>query len=218
MQTEKIVALNTINKVQVQYGTIESIDDKGYQIVDASERYHATRAFSCFVEPIHDDIVMFSIDAGRQCHILSIIERPGTSDAQLAFPGDVTMSAKHGQLQLHGQQGINISSDKSINQTSEGYSVLAKNALFSIDTISAVGTKLLSRVSNIHTVADTVETVAGTLLQKLKNSIRIIDGVDQKKSHDVINTVENLYSLRSKQTAILAKKDIKMDAERIHMG
>jgi hypothetical protein len=34
----------------------------------------------------------------------------------------------------------------------------------------------------------------------------------------VIQTVKNLYSMRSRQAAILAEKDIKVDAERIHMG
>ena len=46
----------------------------------------------------------------------------------------------------------------------------------------------------------------------------LVEGVDQLKTRDSLHTIDNLYSVRSKQAAILAKKDIKMDAERIHMG
>ncbi len=46
----------------------------------------------------------------------------------------------------------------------------------------------------------------------------MIEGVDQTKAGDVLTTIKNLFSLRSRQSAILAKKDIKIDAERIHMG
>ncbi len=63
-----------------------------------------------------------------------------------------------------------------------------------------------------------LETVATHWLQKLKNSLRQIDGLDQLKTRDSLHSIDNLYSMRAKQAAILAKKDIKMDAERIHMG
>jgi len=72
--------------------------------------------------------------------------------------------------------------------------------------------------ANVTTIAEKIDTVAKTLLQKLKNSIRTIEGVDQTNAQDAITTVRNLYSLRSRQAAILARKDIKIDAERIHMG
>jgi len=218
MQAEKISVLRSTKPVDVQSGTIESLDELGYRINADTRQYSATRAFSCMVEPMVNDSVLFSIDAGMQCHILAIIERPDCTDTRLAFPGDVTLNAGQGQLHLNGQQGINISSQQSINQTSEGYTLVAKKALFGIESVTAVGSKLVSKIGNVQTIADTVETVAANLLQKLKNSFRVIEGVDQTRSRDVITTVKNLYSMRSKQAAILAKKDIKVDAERIHMG
>lgn len=218
MQAEKITVLRSTNQVAVQSGTIASVDEQGYRITADPRHYIAARAFSCMVEPMVNDTVLFSTDAGMQCHILAIIERPDCTDTRLAFPGDVTLNAGQGKLHLNGQQGISISSQQSINQTSEEYNLIAKKALFGIENLTAIGWKLVSKIHNVQTIADTVETVAANLLQKLKNSFRVIEGVDQTKSRDVINTVKNLYSLRSTQAAILAKNDIKVDAERIHMG
>lgn len=218
MQAEKITALRSSNQVEMQNGTIESVEEQAYRINADNRQYIATRAFSCMVEPIVSDRVLFSIDAAMHCHILSIIERPDCTDARLTFPGDVTLNAGQGKLHLNARQEISISSQQAINQTSEEYTLVAKKALFGIESVTAMGSKLVSKISNVKVIADTVETVAEQLLQKLKNSFRIIEGVDQSRSRDVITTVKNLYSMRSKQAAILAKKDIKVDAERIHMG
>jgi hypothetical protein len=218
MQTEKIVNLHTNDDVQLRYGKIESTGNQVFHVIDHAESYIATRAFSCIVEPIPGDTVMFSKASDRRCHIQSIIYRPDSTDASLTFPGNVSLNVEQGQFSLNAQEGIAISSAQCISQTSEEYTLIANKGLFSIDNLSAIGTKLIARVSNVQTYSDTLETVAGNLLQKLKNSFRLIEGVDQSRSRDVINTVENLYSMRSTQTAILAKKDIKIDAERIHMG
>jgi hypothetical protein len=218
MQTEKITLLRSSDQVDVQTGTIECVDEPGYTINSDTRQYHAVRAFSCMVEPMVNDIVLFSTDAAMQCHILAIIERPDRTETRLAFPGDVTLNAGQGRVHLNGQQGISINSQQDINVATEEYTLIANKALFGVRSITAIGSKLVSKISNVQTIADTVETVASNLLQKLKNSFRQIEGVDQLKTQDSIHTVRNLYSMRTTQAAILAKKDIKVDGERIHMG
>lgn len=217
MQTEKITAIYPDSQIQILSGTIQSIDERGYKIESYAGDYTATRAFSCMVEPQMADTVLFSLNA-RECHILSITERPDSNATTLTFPGDVNFKTSQGQLNIQGQHGVNIVSEKTINLVSEEVSLTAKKALFCIDNLTAIGSTLVSKISHVQTIAHTVETVAEHLLQKLKNSFRQIEGVDQSKVGDAIYTVKNLYSMRSKQAAILAKKDIKIDAERIHMG
>lgn len=218
MQAEKIAVLHGTSHFELVSGTIESVDTHGYRILCDTGLYRAGRAFSCFVEPMQGDIVLFSIDAQRQCHILSILERPGNDAASLVFPGDVTLSANQGQLNLNARQGVAISADENISMASEEYTLLAKKGMVSVDQLNAIGTSLVSKIRNVRTIADTLETIAGHLVQKLRNSFRQVECVDQSQSRDRISTVKNLYSMRSKQAAILAEKDIKMDAERIHMG
>jgi hypothetical protein len=218
MPAEKIPTLYASGKTDVNAGTIQSVDGQSYQILGSDGCYTATPAFSCLVEPIEGDTVLFSINASQQCHVLSIIERTASLNSSIVFPGDVTFDAKQGQLHLNGKQGISISSQQSISQTSEEYTLIANKALFAIDNLNAIGSRFVANIKNLKTYADTVETVAANLMQTLKNSFRIIEGVDQTRAKDVIQTVKNLYSMRSRQAAILAEKDIKVDAERIHMG
>lgn len=218
MQAENITPIHDSGEIQIQYGLVQSRNNRNYQITGRFGTCRATPAFSCLVEPITGDRVLFSTDASGQSHILSIVERLDSADTRLEFPGDVTLSASQGELHLNGQQGINMSSLLHISLASERYSLIAKKALVSVESLSAIGVKLVAKITQVQTIANTVETVAENWVQKLKNSFRMIEGVDQQRAGDVIHTVKNLYSMRSKQAAILAKKDIKIDAERIHMG
>ena len=179
MQAEKITKIHANSEIQVQSGTIQCIDEQSYQILGQVGTYSATRAFSCLVEPIPGDKVLFSIGPAQQCHILSIIERLDSTQTSLAFPGEVTINARHGQLSLNGQQGLNISSKQKITLASEEYSLIAKKALFAIDSLTAVGSTVVAKIRNVQTIADTVETIADHLLQKLKNSFRLVI----KKNH-----------------------------------
>lgn len=218
MQAKKVAAINNANLFQIQSGAIESIDEKGYLILAQNGHHLATRAFSCIVEPQVEDRVMFSIDERMQCHILSILERPQMQNTHLDFPADVTMNAAQGHMQLNASQGLNISTERQMNLLSGDLSLVSRKALFNIESLRAIGSTLVSRINNVQTFATSIETVAEHWLQKLKNSFRQVEGVDQFKARDSIHTVQNLYSMRSRQAAILAKKDIKVDAERIHMG
>jgi len=218
MQAEKITSIHGVQEIQLLSGTIEAVNEKVFQILGPSGYVSASKAFSCLVEPEVEDVVLFSINTLGQCHVLSIIERPEHIDASIEIPGSLSLKAHSGDITFHAQQGISINSEKNISLATAEYSLLANKAMFGIDNLSAIGTTLVAKIKRVHTIADTVETVADNLLQKLKNSFRVIAGVEQTKSGDVIHTVKNLYSMRSRQAAILAKKDIKVDAERIHMG
>ena len=218
MQTDNITAIHGTSPVQFQTGKIESVDEQGYRILGNTGHYRAIRAFSCIVEPIVADTVLFSIDERLQCHILSIIERGDNKNTQLVFPGDVTINVVQGQVIIQAKKSLNMVSDEEINMASRNYSLIATKALFNIDKLTALGSTLVSKINSVRTIANAVETVADHWVQKLKNSFRQVEGVDQLKTKDSIHTVKNLYSMRSKQAAVLAKKDIKIDAERIHMG
>lgn len=217
MSAEKISVINAPGQVQLLSGVVES-DGEIYRIHTQNGLYDATRAFSCLVEPRQNDTVLFSVDARQHCHILSIVERPGANDASLAFPGDVNLKTDSGGLSIQARRGINMLSGEGINQVAESYALAAKKALVNADDLTAVGSTLVAKVRHIRTIANRVETVADHWLQKLRNSLRQVEGVDQLKTRDSIHTIKNLYSMRSRQAAILAKNDIKVDAERIHMG
>ncbi len=218
MQTEKVTAIHANESLRIQSGTVESIEQEGYRIRAPDGHCRATRAFGCLIEPRVNDEVLFTINDRFQGHILSVLERPQGDQFDLVFPGDVTLRSERGEVNLDAGQGINISSPGQINMLTEEYTLAARQGLVNVESLSAVGATLVSHIAQVQTFARSIETVARHWLQKLTNSFRQVEGVDQLRTRESLHTVENLYSMRSRQAAILAKKDIKVDAERIHMG
>jgi hypothetical protein len=218
MQTDKITAIHYQDHLRIQSGRIDAINGAEFRIVTEEGHVSAKRAFSCIIEPGLHDSVLFSTDERMQGHILAILERPEDQTTRLDFPGDMTINTANGQMRLNAGAGMSLSTTKALNLLSQDISISASTGLFSIDRLNAIGSTLVTKIGNIQTFAETLETVATHWLQKLKNSLRQIDGLDQLKTRDSLHSIDNLYSMRAKQAAILAKKDIKMDAERIHMG
>ena len=217
MQTDKITSISPQHNIAIEYGTLLESEADGFLVQGQSGFFHAQRAFSCLVKPQPGDRVMFSRD-DTQCHILAIIQRIDSQAAQLSFSGDVAIQSEQGQVSISGQDGVQMASPGAIAMVSEQIDMIASEGHISIQQATLSGQQVTSHIGSLQTFAKSIDTVAGRFTQRLKNSFRQIEGVDQTRAGDVLTTIRNLFSLRARQSALLAEKDIKIDAERIHMG
>jgi hypothetical protein len=218
MHAEKLYTYKNDKTITIEYGTINEVSGTQYVVQSDEEFFTASRAFSCIINPQVGDKVMFSIDQHDQSCILSIIDRPTDSAASLSFQGDVSINSQQGSISIAGDQGVQLASPKEVTMVAHDLHVAASKGTMQIDDLTTLGDQLTSHISKIRIFAKTIDSVADRLSQRLKNSFRMIEGVDQTRAGDVLTSIKNLFSLRSRQSAILAKKDIKIDAERIHMG
>lgn len=218
MQAQNIISINRSPAIEIEYGTVQSSVEDKFIIQCQADIFTARRAFSCVVNPEAGDEVMFSHDSKQNYCILAIIDRPDQQCAKLSFPGDVTIESARGEVSLVGQKGLQFASPESIALRASKVNVMAARGLINIDDVTLTGEKATSHISGLTVFAKSLDTVADRVSQKLKNSFRVIEGVDQTRAGDVLTTIKNLFSLRSRQSAIIAKKDIKIDAQRIHMG
>ena len=60
--------------------------------------------------------------------------------------------------------------------------------------------------------------VTDRLTQRIKNSFKTVEGLDQQTSLNFLQTIGKTLSIRSRDAVITARKDVKIDGERIHMG
>ncbi len=220
MLAENISPFRVDTKIDIEYGVIHGVGENNSQYVVQSTAgvFVANRAFSCVIQPEAGDKVMVSRDNNRQCHILAIIERSIGDSATLAFEGDINLSSKKGKISVSAGESIDMVTTGKVSVFSKEIDLVANKSLINIEQITAVGDELNSNMQRVKVFADSIDTVAGRLTQHLKNAFRIIEGVDQTKAGEMLTTIKNLFSLRSRQAAVLAKKDMKIDAERIHMG
>ncbi len=218
MHAEKLPTYKNDESIIVEYGIVDEVSETRYVVLSNTGRFTATPTFSCIIIPQVGDKVMLSRDEHDQCYILSIIHRAVGNAARLSFQGDVSINSQQGSVTIAGDQGVQLASPKDLTMASQELNVVATTATLNITELDASGDQLTSNISKIRVFANTMDSVAERLSQRLKNSFRMIEGVDQTRAGDVLTSVKNLFSMRSRQSAILAKKDMKIDAERIHMG
>ncbi len=218
MLAENITSLPTSLQNRILSGTVKTIDDQLYTIQSGKELFTASLAFSCVVKPELDDNVLFSDSQNQPAHVLAILQRNRESPVVMSFQGDVQINSEQGKISLAGQSGIQLASGKSLSMVAEDLHIHAKQGLMSLQQVRLVGDTLTSCFKNISSFSKSVETITHRISQKCTHSIRLIRGMDQTSAGEVLTSVKNMFSLRSRQAILLARKDMKMDAERIHMG
>jgi hypothetical protein len=174
-------------------------------------------SFSCLVSPEAGDRVLLSCCAG-QSHILAIIERPNQDDMKLAFPGNVAFQAKEGSIDLLTSQRLSLTSAQAIKVTSAEFSMNSLKMNVHSEEATVSGGKATSQWREVTSIATSFNLIVDSLTQRLKNSFKMVQGVDQQSSQNLLQTIGKTFSVRARDTVIIARKDVKIDGERIHMG
>jgi hypothetical protein len=199
--------------------TVISIDTDGnIEIEVEGGRHTAKLAFSCLVQPQPDDVVMFSKLETGQSYILGVIERPGCSDMTIALPGKSTIKSNSGSLSIISAESINMMASKNINSVSDQAIHKSREAVFDYQELIAKGENLQASYSNIRVFGNLLNVMAKQVINRFKSYIRNSEESDMVKSAQMTREVSGLYSMDTKYTIMISKKDTKIDGERIHMG
>jgi len=187
---------------QYEYASIISVTDQGYILKpDNGSSVIAQQAFGCPFTPIIDDQVMFVRCANRGVFIINILQRKHNQAAAIA---------NNNGIELHSNQHINLSASD-INMSSNNSQVVSQQ-------YSHTSQKLDIKSDNTQFYSRTVESVSDRLVQKVKDSFKVIERIEQVNANDIIQNIKNAFIQRSRQVDISAKSDVKINGDRIHMG
>ncbi len=187
---------------QYEYASVICVTEQGYILKpENGSSIIAQQAFACPFTPITDDFVMFVRCANRGIFIINILQR---KHAQCAV-----ISNEHG-ISLQSNQKIDIAANK-INMTSKDTQVISQQYSHTSQTldVKSDSTQFYSR---------TVESISERLVQKVKDSFKVIERLEQVNAQDIIQNIKNAFIQRSRQVDISAKSDVKINGDRIHMG
>lgn len=212
-----ILPVNTMSTQSTEMATIQGGFGREFMVQSTRGAYRATLAFSCLVKPEIGDSVL--VNAGdKESHILAIIDRPTNKDITMAFQGDVSMQAKSGKIDLVSHEEVGLTSAKKINMVSTELGINTAKANVQATELSVSGDKVVSRWRDVHSFSSAMNMITERLIQRIKNSFKTVEGVDQLTSQNYLQTVGKTMSVRSRDSVITARKDMKIDGERIHMG
>lgn len=207
----------TDHGIRLRYGTVHETRD-GLAVVELDgDRLHAQPAASCLLAPEAGDRVLVSRDPDGRHYVLSVLER-STSPARLAFPGDVEIQAPHGKVRVIAHGDMDFLSGKRISHGARQVAVVAETADVAAKDMTLIGKKLTLRYDAIQTLAETIETVAGRLYQRLRSCFRRVEEVEDVKANRMQLSAREMLMLRGHYAQIRGERHVKITGEQVHMG
>jgi Protein of unknown function (DUF3540) len=217
-QMENLARQFQENTMVQDLGTISRSENGVFTVETRSGTYEARQAVSCLITPRQNDKVLLMGDFPEGLYILVVLEREGEQKQTLSFQGDVDLSVKSGRLTITSGQGMKFASGKNIDFASPELNVHSLQSEVHIHRLIFSGNFWLGQVEKIRLVVTAFDTFIERLTQRVKRSYRTIEEIDHLKAGRLDYLVDKLLSLRGKYSMFTAKEDVKIDAERIHMG
>jgi len=187
---------------QHEYASVISVTEQGYILKpENGSLLIAQQAFGCPFTPIKDDFVMFVRSANRGIFIVNILQR------------------KHAQSALiENEHGISLQSGQKIDISASDINMTSTNTQVTSQQYSHTSQKLDIKSESTQFYSRTVESISERLVQKVRDSFKVIERLEQVNAQDIIQNIKNAFIQRSRQVDISAKSDVKINGERIHMG
>lgn len=197
---------------------------EGLVVVETALGARACRqAASCLLRPEAGDLVLASLpeaeNTGVQAYVLAVLER-GEADApaQLDLPSGAVLSAPAGAVRIEAAQGIGLA-------TAGEFSAVATEMTFSAGGVrwlagawSLVGKALEFVTKRWTETAEERDTQAGTWTQRLGDSFRHVEELDETQAAMVRTLARETALLHGRVTYVQAEEFVKADGEEVHLG
>lgn len=194
--------LSGLSQPELLFGKVLAATPNGYIIQQhQAGTVIALKAFSCPFVPLCNDQVSFLRSADGQYYIIAILQRTAEVSAEMQVP-----------------HGLHINTPENIDLNSAAMNIVNNQTRITTADTALNSSRVAVQAKHASLQAEHAETTAGTLIQRIRDSLKIIERIEQVRAHDVIHNIRNLFLQRTRQTDISAEKDIKINGERIHMG
>lgn len=178
---------------------------------------NARTAFSCLVEPMAGDTVLIN-RSGKDYYVLAVLEREQQQDMTLAFPASVKMTASEGRIDFIAGKDINLSSTANTRLISKNISMTSAAMEICTARFTAHASQIETHSQSVKLYTDLLSTVTEKIIQKTGMLVRWVETVETLSIGNLIQNVRRNYTSHSNQAVITARKDMRIDGERIHMG
>ena len=170
--------------------------------IAGGERVHALQAASCLLAPVIGDKVLVCQEGG-EAFILAVLSRAGTVAAEISVPQAET-------LVIRARREVSLEAPV-MRMTAKHFSLLA-------DVIFQAGNVLTRNFKRIaETVGDKL-THARTITSQAEVRTAIVADVDTLRAKSLVQTIESVSTQTSEIALVTARRDVRIDGERVSVG
>lgn len=214
-----LAEMGNVTQPFLEYGRVLEKEDHAFVVSTSYGNIRAEKAFSCLMEPCRGDRVLLACGEVDGNFILSVLKREEPQKGtDMFFEGPVRMSVKNGDFALSADNEMSFASHRSLSFTSGEIEVHADRGNAEIGELSLVSKLLKTHVEYVKAVAVTVDEIYRKLTQRLGNCFRFVEEQEEVQSGSMRILSEDLLTLHSKNSLIVAEEHVTINAEKIHLG
>lgn len=204
--------------VEMGYATVTGRADKWFFLGNSAlpvER--AVCAASCLVEPDLGDTVLVCHGGPRASYILAVLARATPAQATINLPGGVALQTDQGQLQIQAEQ-LDLHARQKVSVVGPQVQLQGVHAHVHFQHMDASASQVQARWGVVSTLAQSMTTTVGRLVQKARDSFRWTENLEDTRAGRVRMQVTERFHLKSKHTTMLAQEQVKIDGKKIDLG
>ena len=174
------------------------------QSVEDEQVYEAVCAASCTLQPAVGDQVLVHLDGSDQpAYILAVLTRANPDDThEFVLSDAVRLKANGAHLQINAPS----------------FGVCAKQGDLRVDRLNGMYKEVTEQADTVSLVANQVQHTIGQFIGRMRDSFRLIEGLDRTQASNIDQTAQYQLSLNADITKINAEHVVKVQAKKIDLG
>jgi hypothetical protein len=196
--------------------TVLDIREKSYLLAsdDGSSRW-GRKADGCLLQPAIRDRVLIWEDGREDAFILSVLIKEG-AESFVAFEYDAVLTAP-GRLKIRGAS-VEVTGSEEAALKAPEVSLKGRKGDVMFVHFSFLCRSAFAHMERVSLVMEKCQSVIGRLTQRIRDSFRRVERVDQTRAGMILQTAEERFSAKGRHAVIVAENDVKIDGEKIHIG
>ena len=174
---------------------------------NAASDERALRAESCLLQPERGDTVLVcsgvAVGVTSVSYILAVLSRTDPQQGALLLPGGASLTADNGNLSIAARR-IDLAGQQALKLQAPDLAITAVQADMKFNSLS--------------TIAQTITTTVGRLLQKATDSFRWTQNLDESCAGRMRLQVSERLHIKAKHASMIAEGQVKIDGEKIDLG
>ncbi|GAB6060172.1 DUF3540 domain-containing protein [Desulfonatronum parangueonense] len=175
----------------------------------------AARAAGCLLEPAPGDLVLVMRQPGRVHYLLHVLEKKETASL-LRFPGDLSIVASRGKCSLEAEE-LALTANKSGMMSARELTLAGQEGRMRFFRLDVMAKTMEARIQSVRAFCEKIRLAASHLTARLGRVVRLT-GFELHRARSVSTEVEERFAVQAGQVSILAKDEVTVDAEKIHLG
>lgn len=203
--------------VSLAYGLVRERQEDRYRVeMEDGVALWVCKAEGCLLQPDIGDRVLIAADAAAGGYILMVLDKLGAC-YEMVFPGEASLRTETGPLKLRGDDVV-VYAGKSVTLEAPEIEITGISGKVRFAVCSLLANILEVRSKKAVQVVDILDSVIGRVTERVRNSFRWIENLEQIRAGRIRTIVKDRFSVKAGHASLISEEEVAIDGKKIHIG